>query len=121
MNKDTFQETIRKAWSKETCCPPWAVAWSPENPAWGQCLATALVVNDFFRGDLLYCKHEDHFWNRTPSGKHLDFTLEQFPDGTKTCMDEVYTREQALDSGNQINKRYILLRKRFSRFLVDDQ
>ena len=41
---------------------------------------TALVVQDFYRGDLLrgVIDGESHYWNRLPGGVEVDLTRHQF-------------------------------------------
>lgn len=72
------QEAVRTAWSSETSID--RAKWSPENPAWGQCAVTALVIQDFFGGHLQRAEIEgtSHYWNRLPSGDEVDLTIEQF-------------------------------------------
>ena len=50
MDVADLQKLLQKAWSKETSFEP--DNWTPENPAWGQYAVTALVVQDFFGGEL---------------------------------------------------------------------
>ena len=69
VNLKELEKAIRRAWKEDTCYPPWRGAWSEENPAWGHCAVTSLVVQDYFRGDIVYCKHEAHFWNMLPRGE----------------------------------------------------
>lgn len=79
---------LRAAWSADTCSPDdlERTPWSAENPAWGHCDITALLVHDLFGGVLL-CgdvrssageQQGHHWWNRLPSGLELDLTREQF-------------------------------------------
>ena len=63
-------------------------AWTPDNPARGQCAVTALVVHDLLGGELLEAEVRDpdgspqgfHYWNRL-AGVDVDLTLSQFRDG----------------------------------------
>ncbi|MCX4829127.1 hypothetical protein OG746_10335 [Streptomyces sp. NBC_01016] len=80
---------LRAAWAADTTSPDGAERWAPENPAWGHCDITALLVNDVFGGDLVMgevyltdgAQEGFHWWNRLPSGVELDLTREQFRRG----------------------------------------
>jgi len=89
---------LRKSWSKETCYPPMQKGWSPRNPAFGQCAVTALIIQDYFDGELLYCKHFNHYWNRLPDNSEIDLTHQQFSKNTYICFDEMKTRNYVLKS-----------------------
>ena len=70
--------TLRTRWSAATSVDE--KAWSADNPAWGQCAVTSLVVQDRFGGCLLRARFNGttHYWNRLPSGEEVDLTREQF-------------------------------------------
>ncbi|MEU6867438.1 hypothetical protein ABZ924_30015 [Streptomyces sp. NPDC046876] len=85
-----LQAAIRAGWSAETCSPDDVdrEPWTPENPAWGHCDITALVVQDLMGGGLLVGEvwldgeqHGFHTWNVLPGGIEVDLTREQFRRG----------------------------------------
>ena len=123
MDLKLLESILQKCWSKETCYPPIQKNWSPKNPALGQCAVTALVIQDYLGGDLLYCKHIHHYWNRLPDGKVIDLTKQQFPKGTKICLDEIRTREYTLKSKIakkvKTQERYEILKKRVLNLLKE--
>lgn len=89
MDVKELERLLRKCWSKETSADP--DGWTPENPAWGQCAVTSLVVQDFFGGDLMRGSLENvknfefmksHYWNRIPNRKRIDLSRSQFPKAT---------------------------------------
>ncbi|GAH68216.1 unnamed protein product, partial [marine sediment metagenome] len=100
-------------WSKETCYPPNQKDWSNKNPAFGNCAITALIVQDYFGGELLYCKHYHHYWNRLPDGQEIDLTRSQFKEAVTVCADEIKSRVYVLESDSAKQgatlKRYTLL------------
>jgi hypothetical protein len=53
--------------------------WLAANPARGQCNVTALLVNEYFGGEILKTPllEGDHFYNRI-DGKRVDLTKSQF-------------------------------------------
>lgn len=75
---DELAQAVKQSWSRNTSY--WAADWSVENPAWGQCAVTALVVQDYVGGDLLGATDGsiDHYWNLV-DGVEIDLTSEQFP------------------------------------------
>jgi hypothetical protein len=74
-------EAVRDAWTAATSTDP--EAWTAQNPAYGQCAVTALVVQDALGGEILRGRvgQTSHYLNRLPDGSLLDLTWEQFPDG----------------------------------------
>jgi hypothetical protein len=71
---DQVARALRKSWSLSS-----ARQWTAENPAAGQCNVTALLVYEFFGGELLKTSlpEGDHFYNRI-GGCEYDFTESQF-------------------------------------------
>ena len=114
---------LRAAWARDTCDDSDVADWSPENPARGQCGATALVVHDRCGGDLLVAEvlHPDgsrqgwHYWNRLPDGTQVDLTREQF------AADEVVQQPQAVERPPGLPRRgaeqYLRLRSRVAHVL----
>lgn len=86
MELNRLEEILKLAWCKETSATP--DRWTNENPALGQCAITALIVNDYFGGKLVWAeavlpdgKKESHYFNEI-EGKQYDLTRSQFPEGT---------------------------------------
>lgn len=75
MNSEAVLAALRRSWSKES-----AKQWSEDNPANGQCNATAILIHDLFGGEILKTplSDGDHFYNRV-DGVRFDFTASQFP------------------------------------------
>lgn len=119
MNTKMLETLLQKSWSKETCYPNNKKNWTDKNPAIGQCAITALIVQDYFGGELLYCKHHNHYWNRLPDGKEIDLTRSQFTKNTSVCLDDIIPREYILEIGSTKKEntlqRYILLRHRIKK------
>lgn len=109
-----FAQSLRAAWSRDTSADP--AAWAPDNPAWGQCAVTALIVQDRFGGQLLRCETAtgSHYFNRLPDGTELDLTCEQFPDGITPQNTEVRYREHLLGF-EPTRRRYETLSARITR------
>jgi len=120
-----LKRVLEKSWSKETSADP--KKWSSKNPAWGQCVVTALVVQDFFGGKLLkgIVRIEDieyidnvwsHYWNQLPNGKERDLTRDQFPKKTIMPQGDLAYRKYVLSYPNAV-KRYKILKERVEDFL----
>jgi hypothetical protein len=120
----TIDHALRTSWAADTCSPDDVarLAWSPDNPAWGHCDLTALVVNDIFGGDLVVGEVHSgaeqqgfHWWNRLPGGVELDLTREQFRDGQRITAARVVQRPPG-----PLPRRwqeYLLLRERVTEHL----
>ncbi len=85
-----IENALRASWAADTCSPDdlARAGWSADNPAWGHCDVTALVVHDLLGGDLMLGEvhsageqHGYHWWNVLPDGAEVDLTREQFRDG----------------------------------------
>jgi len=98
MRIEYLEQAIRKSWGADTCYPGSLDAWSLNNPAIGQCTVTALIVQDYFGGEILHCDHLNHNWNKIPGIGEVDLSREQFPAGTVICADGERTREDLLES-----------------------
>jgi uncharacterized protein (DUF952 family) len=102
-----IERVIRASWSRETCDPVDRDAWSPENPARGQCAVTALVVQDLCGGELLLAEvhYPDgsrqgvHYWNRLGGGVEVDLTRDQFAAGEVVQAPEPVARPADLSPG----------------------
>jgi hypothetical protein len=80
---DELRHAIQLSWCSLTAERP--ERWTPENPAYLQCSATARVVRDFFGGEILVAPvlrsgepSGFHAWNRLADGVEVDLTREQF-------------------------------------------
>ncbi|MFB6620622.1 hypothetical protein ACIGFK_42335 [Streptomyces sp. NPDC085524] len=112
-----LDRALRASWAGDTCSPDNQADWQPDNPAWGHCDITALIVHDVFGGDLMLGEvhldgdqHGFHWWNRLPSGVELDLTYEQFQRGQTVTEARVVERPPG-----PLPRRwdeYLLLRKR---------
>ncbi|MFF1553324.1 hypothetical protein ACFVX3_20085 [Rhodococcus erythropolis] len=78
-------EALNAAWGPDTCAPEDIEDWSEANRARGQCATIAVVVHDYFGGDLVRGevhvggeRVDFHGWNRLPDGSEVDLTREQF-------------------------------------------
>ena len=82
---DTLTNVIRSAWNSETTSIP--DEWDAEtNPARGQCVPTALVVQDYMGGQIMRVMtyvnggRETHYRNILPDGSSMDVSGDQYPE-----------------------------------------
>ena len=105
---------LRKAWCRETAHPSYQDKWSEDNPSYGQCCVTALVMQDLYGGDVYECKVQGkrHYVNITLEGYLHDYTSMQFEEG-QIVYDKMKlrTRESLLKS-KSVKERYVLLKTR---------
>ncbi|MGW2548514.1 YunG family protein, partial [Kitasatospora sp. NPDC001574] len=80
-----IERAIRSSWGVDTCAPEDLAHWRPDNPARGQCGATALVVHDLLGGELMMgevyaggVRTDLHWWNRSAAGVEVDLTRSRF-------------------------------------------
>ncbi len=121
MNLEELKQILFKTWGKDTCYPPQEDEWSPNNPAFGQCYTTAMIVNDYFGGKILKVRYEDgmgHFWNLI-DGEEVDLTKSQFKEGEVIPTPRAYPRNEIGQKPgyDEINRRYKILKKRVDAFL----
>jgi hypothetical protein len=110
---------VRGSWAADTCSADDAARapWTTDNPAWGQCDVTALVLHDLLGGSLMVGEvhlhgeqHGYHWWNRLESGVEIDLTREQFQDGQVVTAGRIVTRPPGPPRRRQ--REYDLLRHR---------
>jgi hypothetical protein len=121
LSKEEFEKigkALEKSWCKETATfGNITKTWSNLNPAYGQCLMSAVVINDLFGGKLVYDRTNHHYWNQLPDGTEQDFTRIQFKKGIDFVITKYRTKEEVLSDDYAIkhnaNKRYKLLKQKF--------
>ncbi|MFB7467546.1 alpha/beta fold hydrolase [Streptomyces sp. NPDC056224] len=113
------EAAIRAGWSAETAEPAdiTGIPWTAENPAWGHCDITAVLVQDVVGGELVLGEvfHEGrqegyHWWNQLPGGMRIDLTREQFRRGETVTPGRVVKRPPGRLSRRW--EEYQLLRRR---------
>lgn len=70
---------LRKCWSADTAYPSCQKDWVPEDPSYGQCAITAMLVHDMFGGSIhrIRVGGGTHYFNLI-GGHYIDLTREQF-------------------------------------------
>ncbi len=119
MKLSELKKLLKASWSKETSADP--KIWTPKNPAWGQCVPSALTARDLKGGQILqtvvrikkdgYPPEVSHFWNRLPDGQEIDYSKEQFPNDAEILEDEIKAiSRHRLFRIQDVRRRYALLR-----------
>ncbi|NJM17614.1 MAG: hypothetical protein HC874_02830 [Richelia sp. SL_2_1] len=113
MDKNLIENLLVECWSSET-----STLYSKNNPARGQCDVTAIVIYEYFGGEILktFINEQPHFYNRI-NGDRYDFTASQFqilPD----YLDLPSTREEILNINFKLKQQYKILRERFEKLLL---
>ena len=52
LNLDTLKRILYACYSKETAYPSCQKDWVPDDPTYGQCAVTAMIVHDYFGGTI---------------------------------------------------------------------
>lgn len=119
MDLKSLRALLEVAWCAETA----KGEWNPNCPSLNQCAITALVIQDYFGGDLLRCKmtnDDSHYWNRLPDGNEVDLTADQFDAlGAKPIKEEFVIRQRDyVLSFESTRKRYELLTQRLNSLIA---
>lgn len=76
-----FYKVLREScWCKETAYPSAQADWVPDDPTYGQCAVTAMLVYDIFGGTIHRIRVDGggtHYFNKI-DGHYFDLTKEQF-------------------------------------------
>ena len=119
MNVEKLKQLLYKSWSYETCSLGFKKYWSSENPSYGQCAITALIVNDFYGGKIMRCMTSigSHYYNFI-NNEIIDLTKDQFLNENPDYINgEERSREYLL--GNEDTKnRYLQLLNNLKKEIV---
>lgn len=120
-----FESILKKAWSKDSS---YYRAFDKNNPALGQCAVTALVVSDYFGGEIVWCeaaqpdgKKISHYFNKIDNNE-IDLTRSQFSEGTVIPSGiekkkEFATTRDFILSNEDTKKRYLILKNKTDNLL----
>ncbi len=126
---EEFVYILRLLVSADTSSDP--ERWTRENPLWGHCAVVALIVQDYFGGDLLraplhqlpeFALMGSHYWNRLPDGREVDLTHEQFGRDISAELKPLAERRYRNYVLNcpETKMRYELLRSRLDKILAGE-
>lgn len=122
MTIDILLSALEKSWIKETAYKTDQENWSVDRKETGQCTVTAILVYDYFGGQIIrgYSKKYNlyHYWN-VINGQKYDLTFNQF-NGEKddiSFVNLVRKEKKDLLKINNVRQRYELLKQRVEYYL----
>ena len=105
---------LLKCWDKETAYPASQADYIKDNdPTYGQCTITAIIVNDIFGGTIHKIKIDGrgtHFFNKI-DGHYIDLTRDQFDlynINVNYEQNEEVTKEQCLNNEDTLRRYHVL-------------
>ena len=122
MKLDKLEKILINIYSKETCYPDCKERWNIDNKTLGHCAVVALLINDYFGGNICKIKINgiSHYFNII-NDKIIDFTSDQFKvDKIDYSNYVIKTRDEVLNN-EDTNKRYQLLKLKFKLNLIDEK
>ncbi len=120
-----LENVLKRAWSKDSS---YYYAFDENNPALGQCAVTALIVNDYFGGKIVWCEVTrpdgqkiSHYFNKIGNNE-IDLTRSQFPEGTIVPAGiekkkEFATTRDFILSNEDTKARYLILKNKINNLL----
>ena len=122
MKLDELEKILINIYSKETCYPDCKEQWNIDNKTLGHCAIVALLINDYFGGDICKIKVNgiSHYFNII-NDKIIDFTSDQFKvDKIDYSNYVIKTRDEVLNN-EDTNERYQLLKLKVKLNLIDEK
>ena len=115
---EKLQQALRGSYSADLCYPPATERWSKENPTFGMCSITALVLQDYFGGEIykVAVSNGSHYFNLI-DGKIVDLTAEQFGHEISYDNKSQVDRNEMLPV-RDTKKRYFELKHRVEDYLT---
>ena len=74
---EKLRKALLQSYDKSIAHPEWQSGWTKENPTHGCCVPTALIVQDYFGGDVYKHNVRRHYYNFI-NGEFIDLTRDQF-------------------------------------------
>lgn len=112
MTLEELKYILDQVYDKDTAHRKWRGKWNKDNPTYGQCVPTALLVQYYFGGEIYKHNIESHYFN-VINGKVIDLTKEQFDYELDYSNSK---QNQPKLSQSQTNERFELLKLRVENF-----
>ena len=122
MKLDKLEKILINIYSKETCYPDCKEQWNIDNKTLGHCAIVALLINDYFGGNICKIKINgiSHYFNII-NDKIIDFTSDQFKvDKIDYSNYVIKPRDEVLNT-EDTNERYQLLKLKVKLNLIDEK
>ncbi len=116
MNIEKLQKALLKCYSKDLCYPKIQDKWNDNNKCFGMCAITALIINDYFGGNIgkVYVDGISHYFNIIEN-KIVDLTSSQFKDKIEYKDYQIIDRNKILDDDTK--NRYHKLKAKLKKVL----
>lgn len=69
IHESSLELALKNSWTLESSSDP--ENWTPDNSSWGQCAVSALIVNDYLDGEIVWAnailpddKEISHYFNK---------------------------------------------------------
>lgn len=125
MDYEKLVQALEKSWCLETAYSGDRKNWTSERKTTGQCTVTAMIVYDYFGGEIIrgYSPKYKiyHYWN-VVNGKKIDLTYSQFiPEKKDIKFTKIVVKKKAdLMHIRSVNVRYELLKNRVEKCLSEN-
>lgn len=96
---DDLYKVLRECWCKESAYPSCQAEWVPNDPSYGQCAITAMLVYDMFGGTIHRIRVSGggtHYFNKI-DGHYIDLTVNQF---------DLYNIPVKYEPNEQMDRKY---------------
>ena len=113
---------LNNLYSKETCYPLCRNNWNSDNKTLGHCAIVALLINDYFGGNICKIKVDNisHYFNIIDD-KITDFTSGQFENKKIDYSNYVVKSREEILENEDTNKRYEILKLKVKLSLIDEE
>lgn len=121
---EDLRKALEKSWSKKTAYKykkGILYLLNTNQSSLGQCCVTALIVQDYFGGQLKTALIKIigwHTWNQLPGGLEIDLTKSQFSKDVIIPPGKIRAREYFLSYPDTV-KRYKILKRRVEKYLKE--
>jgi hypothetical protein len=124
LSMELLIDALKASWCRETAYRTDRPFWSEQNITRGQCTVTAMIVNDYFGGEMKrgFSKKYNlfHYWNII-DGKKIDLTFDQFIGDKDDIVFDIIvskTHDDLMRIYN-VKSRYLLLKQKVDEYLKD--
>lgn len=110
MNINELETLLNNCYGLETCYPGLRKNWRKENGTLGHCAIVALVVNDYFGGQIMRCLVDEvgHYFNIIDNSI-VDLTKSQFGNNHIDYDNSYHRSRDYILSNEETKERYMLL------------
>lgn len=118
MELEKLTQALNDSYTKELCYFKVRNSWKQENKWLGMCAITALIVNDYYQGEIckIHVGEKAHYFNRV-NDKIIDLTSYQFLNEINYTKYEIIPRKKVLDNLDT-TERYLKLKVSVQRILL---